>query len=98
MLDEAVDVYEDIDNPKTIKEKTKPLLNYFFTLSPGTFSQVCFIWIILPILFILLCITAVIVKSFFILPIPNGANVPGSIFSEARAFAHLKNLTVDFGL
>ena len=91
------DFYDDIDHPKTIKEKTTPFLKYCFTLKPGDPCQVCFVWIILPILFILLCISGVILNSFFVIPKAKSSTIPASEFSEGRSFVYLKNISSDIG-
>eukprot|EP01080_Neovahlkampfia_damariscottae_P004110 gene4110-7396_t len=93
----GTDLYDDIDHPKTIKEKTTPLLKYCFTLKPGNLLQVCLVWIVLPILFILLCLSGSILKSIFLLPTPKSLTISPSEFSESRSWTYLKNISSDIG-
>jgi hypothetical protein len=89
-------VFDEIDNPRTVMEKTKPIRGYCLTFFPSRPLESMCIWLVLPILIVLITLPGALFQNW-ILPTPKQIEVHSSEFSEARALAYLDKMSISIG-
>lgn len=90
------DVFDEIDNPRTVLEKTRTIRTYCCTCFPSKICDNIFLWLIIPFLCISIAVLGALVQNWNI-PSPKGSEIPPWEFSEARALVHLNHLSLDIG-
>lgn len=90
------DIYDEIDNPKTMREKTKQISKYVVSAYPSSYSSCFCFWFLVPISIAVLCIVGGIAEQW-IIPTPKPASIDTEMFSEERAFSYLDFMSLTIG-
>lgn len=90
------DVYDEIDNPKTMKEKVKTIRNYIISPYPSKYTDCFCFWFIIPIFIVIVCVIGGVAEQW-VFPSPKPASTSFENFSEERAFSYLNYMSLTIG-